>query len=235
MCRFEPGAGRSISPIPDDDSGLSRDFGRSLNPGCNGADMAGVQRTLGRISDAEFAALLDQARIGDQTAFAAIWRVFNPPLVRFLSGLADREDALDLASTVWLEVVRGLDGFAGDVSGFRAWLFTVGRRRAIDLRRSEGRRPMLVTQRVEDVDEISPDDPVASAEARWTTDEAIDLIRSLPPDQAEVLLLRIVADLDVTTVANIVGKRPGTVRVLAHRGLKNLGRTLDRDAVAVVE
>jgi RNA polymerase sigma-70 factor (ECF subfamily) len=44
----------------------------------------------------------------------------------------------------------------------------------------------------------------------------------LPPDQAEVVVLRAVAGLDVGHVAAIVGKRPGTVRVLAYRGLHKL-------------
>jgi RNA polymerase sigma-70 factor (ECF subfamily) len=38
--------------------------------------------------------------------------------------------------------------------------------------------------------------------------------------------LRVVAGLDVGQVAAIVGKRPGTVRVLAHRGLRRLAEWL---------
>jgi RNA polymerase sigma-70 factor (ECF subfamily) len=52
------------------------------------------------------------------------------------------------------------------------------------------------------------------------------LIATLPPDQAEVVMLRVVAGLDVTEVARILGKRPGTVRVLAHRGLRRLAQRL---------
>ena len=54
------------------------------------------------------------------------------------------------------------------------------------------------------------------------TDAALALIATLPPDQAEVVLLRVVAGLDVATVAGIVDKQPGNVRVLAHRGLQRL-------------
>ncbi|MGZ4695821.1 MAG: RNA polymerase sigma factor [Acidimicrobiales bacterium] len=194
-----------------------------------------MQRSLGRITDTEFQTLLEQARNGDQAAFAALWRVFNPPLMRFLAGMADREDALDLASTVWLEIVRGLDRFAGDAAGFRSWIFTIGRLRAVDLRRAQGRRPQIASSIDVEGREAAPDDPAADVEQQWTTDQAIDLIRTLPPDQAEVLLLRIVADLDVATVAAIVDKRPGTVRVLAHRGLRQLARRLNPDPIQVTE
>ena len=54
---------------------------------------------------------------------------------------------------------------------------------------------------------------------------AIDaLVADLPPDQAEVVLLRVVAGLGVDEVAEIMGKRPGTVRVLQHRALRRLAQ-----------
>jgi DNA-directed RNA polymerase specialized sigma24 family protein len=54
-------------------------------------------------------------------------------------------------------------------------------------------------------------------------DDALRLIRRLPPDMAEAVSLRIAADLTVADVAEIMGKRAGTVRVLVHRGLERLG------------
>jgi RNA polymerase sigma-70 factor (ECF subfamily) len=55
-----------------------------------------------------------------------------------------------------------------------------------------------------------------------STEAALQLIATLPPDQAEAVLLRVVGGLDVDRVAAIMGKRPGHVRVLSHRGLKRL-------------
>ncbi len=50
----------------------------------------------------------------------------------------------------------------------------------------------------------------------------LTLIASLPPDQAEIIMLRVVAGLDAREVARMVGKSPGAVRVAAHRGLRRL-------------
>jgi RNA polymerase sigma-70 factor (ECF subfamily) len=50
------------------------------------------------------------------------------------------------------------------------------------------------------------------------------LVATLPPEQAEMVMLRVVAGLDVATVAELVGKKPGTVRVAVHRALKSLAR-----------
>ena len=60
------------------------------------------------------------------------------------------------------------------------------------------------------------------------TQAALDLIASLAPAQAEVLLLRVVADLSVDEVAKIVGKRPTAVRALQHRAIVTLARRAAR-------
>ena len=49
-------------------------------------------------------------------------------------------DAEDLSSDVWLDVARGLARFDGDASAFRAWVFTIARRRVIDVGRRVKRR-----------------------------------------------------------------------------------------------
>ncbi len=51
------------------------------------------------------------------------------------------------------------------------------------------------------------------------------VVATLTHDQAEVVLLRVVGGLQVSQVAAMMGKRPGTVRVLQHRGLRRLSTT----------
>jgi RNA polymerase sigma-70 factor (ECF subfamily) len=70
---------------------------------------------------------------------------------------------------------------------------------------------------------MSPADHSEQAEA---LDRALALVRTLPPDQAEAVLLRVVADLTVAEVAQIMGRREGTIRVLVHRGLKRLAERI---------
>jgi len=56
--------------------------------------------------------------------------------------------------------------------------------------------------------------------------EVLAAIRRLPPLQAEVLMLRLVAGLPSDVVAELVGSTPGAVRVAAHRGLKRVSQEL---------
>jgi RNA polymerase sigma-70 factor (ECF subfamily) len=172
----------------------------------------------------EFTAALALARQGDEGAFALVYRQVQPGLLRYLRGLSVTA-AEDLAADTWLEVVRALDRFVGDAGGFTAWVFTIARRKAIDRSRYEGRR---LTRRIDDEPSTGPTvpDPADVVVQADATDAAIALVRTLPPDQAEVILLRVVAGLDIAEVATLLGKSNGAVRVLAHRGLKRLGARL---------
>jgi len=174
-----------------------------------------------------FPLVLRQAKRGDPDALSVLYRSVIPGVLRFLRAREPGE-ADDLASEVWLDVAVGLSIFDGDERGFRAWAFTIARRRLIDVRRRRQRRPAIPM----DATDIETTGPLGNAEneaiERLSTDEAIDRIRGLPDDQAEVVLLRIVADLDIATVAAIVGKRPGTVRVLQHRALRHLAKEFQR-------
>ena len=59
------------------------------------------------------------------------------------------------------------------------------------------------------------------------------LVAQLAPLQAEVILLRVIAGLDVDSVARLVGRRPGAVRVAAHRGLRRLAEILAKQSVTL--
>ena len=134
-------------------------------------------------------------------------------------GMAEPDD---LASTVWLEVANALHRFEGGEPDFRRWLFTIAARRRIDDIRASKRRDLHHARHEEwraPVTSLSAADESEQAES---LDRALALIRSLPPDQAEAVLLRVVADLSVAEVAAILGRREGTVRVLVHRGLRRL-------------
>src|SRR5262249_11931088 len=149
---------------------------------------------------------------GDEDCFRHIYRTIQPGLLRFLRGLVG-EDAEDVASEAWSQIARDLATFSGDEQGFRGWVATIARHRALDHIRYQRRRPVSVGLSAEDLDDwLAPDDTAAAALDRVDTDAAIAIISALPRDQAEAVLLRVVMGLDVSTTANVLGKRSGAVR-----------------------
>jgi RNA polymerase sigma-70 factor, ECF subfamily len=177
----------------------------------------------------EFPAVLGAATRGDEDAFGRLWRDLQPRLLRYFA-VVSRAAAEDLASETWLAVVRGLHRFQGNEPAFRAWVFTIARHEVLDWRRRAARRPTQDVAVTGLTDLAAPDDPAATTMEGLSTRAALAVVATLPADQAEAVVLRVVAGLGVDRVAAIMGKRPGTVRVLTHRGLRRLAERLGADA-----
>lgn len=158
--------------------------------------------------------LVEEAIRGSDAAFTSLWRHFQPRMVRYLAMFTNEPE--DLCSDVWIKIATSIGTFQGDTAAFKGWIYAIARNAATDLSRKKKRQGTSV--------ELSETD--------WTSEnstmvEVMDLIKRLPKDYAEVILLRVVADLEVNDVAEIVGKQPGNVRVLTHRGLKQLSEMLE--------
>src|SRR5690348_17345536 len=170
--------------------------------------------------DVDLGAVVGRAQHGDAEAFRLLYRDIQPRLLRYLHALAG-QDAEDIASETWLQVTRDLPGFTGSYDGFRGWVATIARHRALDHLRKTARRPPALPLPADDLAaRPAPADTAQAAIDAAATGTAIALIATLPPDQAEAVLLRAVLGLDAATAGHILGKRPGAIRTAAHRGLK---------------
>lgn len=169
--------------------------------------------------------VIRRAQGGDPEALGQLWRTYQHLLLRYFrgKGMAEPED---LASAVWVDVASGLDRFNGTEPDFRRWLFTIAARRRIDDIRTSTRRADRLARALADERPASAPSAGDEAERGAALDRALAMVRRLPPDQAEAVLLRVVGDLSVTEVAEIMRRSEGAVRVLVHRGLKRLAERL---------
>jgi RNA polymerase sigma-70 factor (ECF subfamily) len=206
------------------------------------APTADARASAGAVADARAAAgagpvteaaphladAVGRAQHGDAEAFRLLYRDIQPRLLRYLHALAG-QDAEDIASETWLQVTRDLPGFTGTYDGFRGWVATIARHRALDHLRRTTRRPPALALPAEDLAaRPAAADTAQTALDAVATRNAVALIATLPPDQAEAVLLRAVLGLDAATAGHILGKRPGAIRTAAHRGLKTLHKKLAR-------
>jgi RNA polymerase sigma-70 factor, ECF subfamily len=176
----------------------------------------------------QFGPVVAAARTGAEWALAALYREFHPGLLRYLRA-QEPNDGEDLVAETWLDAAAGLDRFRGDEWAFRRWLFSIARRRLIDHRRRRERSPCSGVGFDALGGRPAPDDTEGAVLAAADTEAALERIAALPPDQGEVILLRVLAGLDVADVAEILGKKPGAVRVLQHRALRRLAGQLARE------
>ena len=175
----------------------------------------------------DLSGLVAADRDGDENAFVAVYNAVQPGLLRYLRALVG-QDAEDVASETWLQVARELQWFRGGAGKFRTWVATVARRRAMEFLQARARRPAEAVP-ADEVDRLAHDRQTETeAVTALGTDAALHLIMSLPPDQAEAVLLRVVLDLDAAEAGRVLGKRAGAVRIAAHRGLRRLADVLER-------
>ena len=175
-----------------------------------------------------FPAVLRAAAGGDEDAFGVLWHDLQPRLLRYFKVIAPGA-AEDLASETWLAVIRGVGRFRGDEAAFRAWVFTIARHKARDGWRRAARKPVQELPEPGLAEPLAPDDPAATVLEAASTRAALALIATLPAGQAEAIVLRVVAGLEVKQVAELMDKRPNTIRVLTHRGLRRLAERLGAD------
>ncbi|MCE9621839.1 MAG: RNA polymerase sigma factor [Actinomycetia bacterium] len=181
----------------------------------------------GPLDPASFPDVLGAAKLGEEWAVEQLFIDLQPRLLRFLRGL-EPGAADDLAGDVWLALARGMSGFEGDLTGLRALAFTIARRRAADYRRSAGRRPVAVTESEFFHALVGPNDTAREVIERLSGQDAVDLMTAtLPDEHAELLMLRVLGELDVLHVAEVMGRSPNWVRVTQHRALRRLATVLE--------
>lgn len=137
-------------------------------------------------------------------------------LARWL--MPNREDAQDVVQEAYLRAYRSFESFRGDNG--RAWLLAIVRNTCFTLHaktRTHAPEEPFEEETQETVCETLPGwanaaaDPLALLERRSEIELVKQLIRSLPFDHREVLVLREVEELSYKEIASILGVPLGTV------------------------
>jgi RNA polymerase sigma factor (sigma-70 family) len=169
--------------------------------------------------------VLAAAQAGAAWAFEVLYRDLAPSVTGYLRlhGAAEPDD---VASETFIGVFTGLAGFSGDEDGLRAWVFTIAHRRLLDDWRRRSRRPQLADEPGDLTGHVGGDveDDVLE---RIGADTVQELCGTLPEDQRSVLLLRILADLTIEQVAQVMERSVASVKALQRRGLRTLRDRLE--------
>jgi len=182
-----------------------------------------------------FDALLADVQAGRPSAWDRCYRWLAPAVAGYLR-MQGARDVDDLTSEVFLAMFRNIATFSGTEANFRYWVFVIAHRRLQDERRRRFRRPdaeSLDGSWAESLLDSASTSAAAEEEAlRAIAAERVgDLCARLAPDQRDVVLLRVLGDLGVEQVAEVLGKSPGAVKQLQRRAFAALRRLVDREGV----
>ena len=183
------------------------------------------------MSAADFDRTLALARGGDSRAFGRLFDWLQRPVHTFARA-RHATDPEGTVNDVFLQVFTHLGDFDGNDVQFRAWVFRITRNRLTDEYRLRARRPDEVAAEAPAYAATASDDveaaAISSLDDAWLQQQ-LDL---LTPDQRDVVLLRVVADLSLADVAELVGKPVGAVKALQSRAFRTIARNNSSSAVS---
>jgi RNA polymerase sigma-70 factor (ECF subfamily) len=168
-------------------------------------------------------ALLRRARAGEPAAWNELYRWLAPAVAGYF-GLRGAREVDDLTSETFVAVFRNIATFDGSVDQFRSWVFVIAHRRLVDERRKCARRPQTAPL----VDAFAAE---ADFDGAMSAQRVRALCAQLPTEQADVMVLRILGDLTIEQIAEVIGKTAGAVKQLQRRGLDNLRKLSSSEAV----
>lgn len=174
--------------------------------------------------DEAFDSTLLAAQHGAAWAFTSFWVEYSPAVAGFLKARGSRE-ADDLTSEVFLAVFDSIRDFRGGQGEFRSFVFSIAYRRLVDELRMRARRGTHEEWSPETDTRRSPS-AEDEAQASFGEERALRLLDILPPDQRDVMVLRVVADLTISQIAEVLGKREGAIKALQRRALENLRKKI---------
>ena len=183
--------------------------------------------------DGGIAGALELARSGDQRGFTELYRLLAPRVSGYLRarGVGDVDATVN---EVFLGAFRSMGAFRGGAPEFRTWVFSIAWRRSAEWHRQAGRRAHV--ESVAEVPEVAVDDDLVPGlgGGGWADIDVDALLDALTPDQRDVILLRVIADLSLAETAAALDRPIGAVKALQHRALEALRRNLARPVSPVV-
>ncbi len=180
----------------------------------------------------EIKALATRASRHDGEAFSLLYRMYSAQVFTFISfRVSNREDAEDLAHTVFEKALAAIGRYQPKPAQFSTWLYTIAKNCIIDHYR---KRRLPVDNDVEP-ETAAGEDPYGDPERRILMEERKRTLREalsdLTPDQREVVECRFFFELSIQETAEAMNRTEGAVKALQFRALENLHRLLTEDTL----
>ena len=174
-------------------------------------------------TDAE---LLEATLGGDEDAFLEIYRRHRDRVFRFAYRMTGSADAArDVAHTCFASLLEDPSRYEGRRAGLGTYLCAAARNQSLrHASRAWRERPH---EGPHDVRPSLEPGPLEQLLAEETSAIVRSAVGALPPLHREVLILAEYEEMDLSTIATVVGADVGAVKVRLHRARKKLRRALE--------
>lgn len=170
--------------------------------------------------------LIERAKLGDSEAFTEIYENNYSRIYSYIYYRVDSQEiAEDLASDVFVRLVKGIHTYRDKGRPIIAWLYTIAGNLVRDYYRKHGRIQLMP---IDDREIVSYHDPAHQIDLDISIKQLKSAIRHLTADQAQVIILKFIDGLSNRNIANVMGKPEGSIKSLQHRALRSLRKTLEQ-------
>ncbi len=171
---------------------------------------------------------LTQAGQGNREAFGILYEMYVGRIYNYVYyRTGNPYDAEDLTARVFFRAMHHIRNYQNRGLPFSAWLYRIAHNLVANWHRDNSRRPeiplddgLLTRWRGEDHPEMA----LVQNEER---ERLLRLIRRLPPDRQQLLILKFVEHLSNAEIGQIMGRTEGAVKSLYHRTLLALRDELE--------
>lgn len=163
--------------------------------------------------------LIIKTRAGDEHAFLEIYNLYFKDIYTFIYfKVPSKEVAEDLAAEVFFKAWEYIYA-KKEVHDLRAFLFVVARNRIVDYYRE--RKDILTEDKIDDEIEhqIHFKENIALS---FDKEKLYGVLKSLTEEQQEIIILHYIQGFSYQEIGEVIGKKSGAVRVIAHRALEKL-------------
>lgn len=174
--------------------------------------------SLSPLSD-RMLSLLTKAKTGDDGAFTELYNLYFEKIYRFIYyRTSHKEVSEDLAEDVFVKAYEKISTIK-DEKSFEGWLYQIARNTVIDYYRSK--KQTLPIEEFENLLQYeSTVIDVIDLQSQQKT--FLKLLKELNSEQQQVIKLKFLEDLDNYTIAKMLHKSEGAIRVIQHRAITKL-------------
>ena len=167
-------------------------------------------------------ATLAKATSGDQEAFGVLYeryvgRIYN--YIYYRTG--NPYDAEDLTARVFFRAMRHISNYEERGVPMSAWLYRIAHNLVANWHRDRGRRTEIPLEEGA-VYAASVEHPEMALLRTEERERLLAVIRELPSDRQQLLILKFVEHLSNAEIGMIMGKTEGAIKSLYHRTLLSL-------------
>lgn len=173
---------------------------------------------------------------GDENALAVLIKRHQSKIYGFIySKMPDRDVADDVFQDTFIKVIKTLKSNSYNEEGkFLPWVMRIAHNLIVDHYRKNKKMPMLRETEEFSIFSILTDTSL-NAESRIITDviekDLQKIVQELPPDQREVLMMRIYQDLSFNEIADLTGVSINTALGRMRYALMNLRKVIDKNQI----